>query len=225
MCGRFNLKTNAYDIASILGFSTAITNEVRYNIAPSQQILAARLGEHGEPELVFLKWGLMPSWAKDLPSTKRPINARCETVFEQPYFRNAIKKRRCLIPANGFYEWRADGKLKKPFLFHAHEHALFFFAGIWERNISGDGEVIETVALITTHANEKTALIHDRMPVILSPLHYREWLNDKNDRRSLENLLVPYASDKLDVYAVSMLVNSPKNDDEACIFPLTESEM
>jgi len=221
MCGRFNLKTPAKEIAKILGFTTKISARPRYNIAPSQDILAARYDDEGKGEIVALKWGLIPSWVKDLKKAHKPINAKVETVAESPYFRVAIKKRRCLIPANGFYEWQPRGKVKQPYLIHRLDDAVFFFAGLWETWTSNDGEVVETTTILTTDANDLIAPLHNRMPVIMQKASYEPWLDRSNlDPKRVLALLSLYPSKLLEVFPVSTVVNSPKNDIPECIQPL-----
>lgn len=225
MCGRFNLKTSSKEIANALGFKTKVLSRPRYNIAPSQDILVARIGHDGEGEIVAMRWGLVPSWIKEPKTSHRPINAKAETASEKPFFRNAFKKRRCLIPVNGFYEWLPTGKQKQPFLVHMRDDSLFFLAGLWEIWVSTKGEVIESTTILTTNANEALARIHDRMPVILPRKHYEPWLDIANqDVANLSSLLQPYPNDVLDIYPVSTLVNSPKNDVPECVEPLNIEE-
>lgn len=223
MCGRYNLKSSRRDIAAALGFSVSDNSfEPRYNIAPSQLILAVRRDDLGSNEIVELKWGLIPFWIKNVKSAHKPINARVETVSKLPYFRLALKSRRCLIPANGFYEWRAEGKIKQPFLFHQRDDALLFFAGLWEYWVSPEGEVIETAVILTTTAHEMVKPFHDRMPIILRPNSYQEWIDPTN--ANLDSLMATLPSafnnEDFEVYPVSTIVNSPKNDVPECAKPL-----
>jgi putative SOS response-associated peptidase YedK len=171
-------------------------------------------------QMSIQRWGLVPHWAKDIKIGYKMINARSETILEKPSFRTAFKKRRCLIPADGFYEWKkegADNKAKQPFHFGMKDDSLFAFAGIWEQWKSPEGTVLETCAILTTTPNELVADVHDRMPVILPPTQYELWLSAEPERvAQLQNLLVPFAADAMKRYPVSSMVNSPKNDLAAC---------
>lgn len=169
MCGRFTLRTPAKHIAEIFGLSDVFDLPHQYNIAPSQDVAAVRLNREGKKrELAMLHWGLVPFWAKDPKIGYRTINARAETLATKPSFRNAFKKRRCLIVADGFYEWQKTNGKKQPFLIHMKDDRPFAFAGLWE-HWKGDDEVIESCTIIVTEANDLMKPIHDRMPVILSP--------------------------------------------------------
>lgn len=222
MCGRFTLVEESSHIAEQLGFALKDSMPKRYNIAPSQYILVARKDEKGQGEVVKLKWGLLPSWVKNAKLSPKPINARAETAFEKPYFRQAFKKRRCLIPANGFYEWQQLPKKKQPFLIHMRDNSLFFMAGLWEHWISPDGEVIESATILTTNANTVAAKVHNRMPIILSRKNFEPWLARENtDAVFLSSLLLPFSSDEMDIFPVSTLVNSPKNDVPECLAPIS----
>jgi putative SOS response-associated peptidase YedK len=223
MCGRFMLVDNAEVIAQVLGFPFNETLSVRYNISPSQNILVARHNEQDQGEFALLKWGLIPSWVKDVNKAHKPINAKAETINERPYFRVAFKKRRCLIPTNGFYEWKPEGKIKQPFLIHRPGNELFFFAGLWEYWVSHDGEVIESATIVTTNANQTVAPIHCRMPVILSKKDYEPWLDINNtDSEFLLSMLLPAPNEMLEALKVSTLVNSPKNDNPHCVEPVQD---
>ncbi len=225
MCGRFNLKTESKEIAKVLGFKAKAENVPRFNIAPSQDILIARYDECNQGEIVAVRWGLLPSWVKDPKNSQKPINARADTAPQKPFFRQAFKKRRCLVPANGFYEWRPEGKIKQPFLIHKLNDELFFFAGLFESFISSDGEVIETALILTTDANDKVAQIHNRMPVILPAPYYFPWLNTENtDIDYLSSMLRPYPGDNLEIYPVSTIVNSARNETSACVERLTPEQ-
>jgi putative SOS response-associated peptidase YedK len=191
----------------------------RYNIAPSQSIAAIRVApEARQREFVRLHWGLIPPWAKDRKIGYSTINARAETVDSKPSFRSAFKKRRCLILADGFYEWqKSEDKKKQPFHIHMKDNRPFAFAGLWER-WKGGGEEIESCTIIVTEGNDVMKPIHDRMPVILDPADYGLWLDPEADNASqLRELLQPYAGDDLEADPVSTLVNSPKNDVAACV--------
>lgn len=196
--------------------------EPRYNIAPGQQVPVIR--QHPErPERIFsrVKWGLIPFWAKDAAIGYKMINARAETAAAKPAFRDALKKRRCLIVADGFYEWKKlDGKTKQPFCFTMANDALFAFAGIWDRWNNPEGKFVETCSILTTVPNRLLQDVHDRMPVILSPDAYDTWLDPGlNDVATVADLLKPFDSNLMKRYSVSTRVNSPKNDDPSCTEP------
>ncbi len=194
--------------------------EARYNIAPSQAVAAVREScGHGR-ELVMLQWGLVPHWVKDPSSGNRMINARAETLAQKPSFRVAYARRRCLLPADGFYEWKASNGAKQPYFIRAKNPGPLAFAGLWERWDS-QTTVIESCTIITTSANSLLRPLHERMPVILDEEDYDRWLDvSNNDHRTLQPLLRPYDPEALLVYPVSTQVNSPKNDDSDCIAAL-----
>lgn len=211
MCGRFTLRTPKERIKREFELQEEPLVEARYNIAPSQNILAVRQNVDVR-EAAELKWGLMPSWAKDASMGARLINARSETVLEKPSFREAFKKRRCIIPADGFYEWaRASGGRKQPYYFRFKDERLFGFAGLWDRWSGQDGEVIESCTILTTEANEVVTPVHDRMPVILHPDTYELWLNaDSRNAGSLKELLQPFPESEMICYPVSAQINNPQ---------------
>lgn len=214
MCGRFVLKSSHDEIASQFGLTSAgqLTTGPHYNIAPSTEIAVIRSNETGKRELAGLRWGLIPPWAKDSKRGTFPINARAETCATKPMFRNALRKRRCLIPADGFYEWGTIDGRKQPFYFHMLDDRPFAFAGLWER-WKGDGQTIDSCAIIVGTANELLQPIHDRMPIILEPNDYDLWLNPEiTDAELLTPLLKPYPADEMAAYPVSTRVNSPRND-------------
>lgn len=210
MCGRFAQRTSPKTLAKQFQVKEVPDIEARYNIAPTQNILAVHQTPDGR-EMKFLKWGLVPSWAKDASMGTRLINARSETVAEKPAFRDAFKHRRCLIPADGFYEWvHANGK-KQPFFFQMCDEQPFGFAGLWERWKDKDGKVLETCTILTTEANEVLRPVHDRMPVILHSDDYDLWLDeDVRQQELLKDLLQPYPGAEMMAYPVSTLVNSPR---------------
>jgi putative SOS response-associated peptidase YedK len=194
---------------------------LRYNIAPTQEIAAVRAdGERGCRTLVSLRWGLIPSWAKDPSIGNRMINARAETVAEKPSFRNAMKRRRCLVLSDGYYEWqKKQGPKgpKQPFYFCLNDERPFAFAGLWESWKDPSGSRLESCTIITTEANTLTRPIHDRMPVILPADSYDHWLDPTlHDAAELQPLLRSYPSEEMKAFPVSTLVNSPRNDDPAC---------
>ena len=222
MCGRYTLRSNLKQLADLfhVGDVHLPLFDPRYNIAPSQDVLAVR--QPDGRELVELKWGLVPSWAQDPKIGYRMINARCESVAEKPSFRSAFKKRRCLIPADGFYEWQKRGKEKQPYFIHLTDDQPFAFAGLWEY-WERDGEIIESCTIITTEANELMRPLHDRMPVILPAESHDEWLDSDNQAmEDLPSLLKPYPSEEMDAYPITTYVNSPKNQGQECVAPVED---
>ena len=224
MCGRFTLATDLAQLEERFSFHTANRSFApRYNIAPSQAVLAVirdekdnRAGNRGG----LLRWGLIPSWAKDAEIGNRMINARAETVAEKPSFRRALQQRRCLILADGFYEWRQEGKKKIPTFITLASREPFAFAGLWETWRPPDGEVIHSCTIITTTPNTLMEVIHNRMPVILARESETAWLDRTiTEPEKLLPLLVPYPETLMDAYEVALTVNSPKNDSPACIAP------
>jgi len=225
MCGRFVLFTPGETLFQLFGVeASAMSGEIlipRYNIAPTQPIAAVRLAPaSNRREFTFFRWGLIPAWAKDLKIGARLINARAETVSEKPSFRAAFKRRRCLIPADGFFEWKRLGSRKQPVYIYARDGRPFAFAGLWETWHSTDGDRIHSCTILTTEPNELMAPIHNRMPVIIEPPDYDLWLDPGPNPESARHLLRPYPAEKLAAYPVSTRVNSPRNDDPQCIAPL-----
>jgi len=223
MCGRFSLQATLEEIAK--QFNAEIEDSSlfnpRYNIAPSQTVAAVRLKpDTAQRELVRLRWGLIPSWAKDLKIAYSTINAKAETVAEKPAFRSAFRKRRCLIPASGFYEWQLQGKQKQPMYIRLRDRHPFAFAGLWEHWEPKEGEPIESCTIVTTDANAFMVPIHNRMPVILASQDYDPWLDPAVPTDSLRALLKPYEADEMEAYAVSKMVNSPRNDSPQCLEPI-----
>lgn len=217
MCGRYTLATPVGRLAEEFGFDSSSTEfRTSYNMAPTRQVPVV-LAEGGKRRLEMLRWGLVPSWADDPGIGARMINARSETAPEKPSFRRAFRDRRCLIPADGFYEWKRENGGKQPYYFRMQGGRPFAFAGLWE-SWTKDGE-IRSCAILTTAANEVVAGIHERMPVILPSRHYEAWLDPEAERDELTDLLVPYPGDDLETYPVSRFVNSPGNDDPRCIEP------
>lgn len=216
MCGRFTLTKDMKLIAEYYGLERGFDHQPRYNIAPSQDILAI-VSKQGHKEPAMLKWGLIPSWAKDKSIGNRMINARAETVDVKPSFARLLKRRRCLIPADGFYEWKANGQ-KVPVRFTRKDHGIFSLAGLWDEWVSPEGEAIRSCTIITTMPNELTQQVHNRMPVILTRQAEQLWLDDSvTDPAILKSLLVPYPAEEMSMYQVSRLVNNPANDRPECI--------
>ncbi|MGD1951060.1 MAG: SOS response-associated peptidase [Leptolyngbyaceae cyanobacterium] len=215
MCGRYTQTQSGKDLASAFQLATEPDPPPRYNIAPSQPVSAIIAGR----DYRIFQWGLVPSWAKDYKIGYRLINARSETVAEKPSFRAAFKRRRCLIPADGFYEWQraANNKKKQPFYIHLKARSLFAFAGLWEQWESGDGSYLETCTILTTEPNELMEPVHNRMPVIIAKADYERWLTASPAQ--VQGLMQPYDADKMAAYPVSTLVNSPRNESPDCIEP------
>lgn len=209
MCGRFTL---GRDPRILEQHFEAPIPEIgpRFNIAPMQAILTIRRGESGR-EAAFAKWGLVPSWARDTQIAASCLNARGDTVASKPAFRSAFRRKRCLIPADGFYEWMTTKQGKQPFRFHLPHDEPFAFAGLWEEWDRGEGP-LQTACLITTEPNEVVAPVHNRMPVILSPADYDEWLDPDSDPRGLLELLVPFEEGELIATPASKRVNSVRNE-------------
>jgi putative SOS response-associated peptidase YedK len=227
MCGRFSLNQTGDDLANAFGLSPVPSVVPRYNIAPSQPVATVvATAETPEPYFDFRLWGLIPSWAKDPAISSRLINARAETVVEKPSFRAAFKRRRCLILADGFYEWEtlSGHKTKQPHYIFLKDHSPFAFAGLWEHwSDPTSGGELQTCTILTTAPNELMAPIHTRMPVILPPEDYAAWLApDYYQPPVLQAMLRPYDAEAMDRYPVSTLVNKPQNDLPGCIDPLEE---
>ena len=221
MCGRFTLRHPAKTLEQ--AFGVAVSDEMleRFNVAPAQEVAVIR----ADPinicrELAFLKWGLVPSWADDPSIGNRMINARAETVATKPAFGHAFRNRRCLIVADGFFEWQKGGARKQPFYISLASDQPFAFAGLWERWTKGP-EPLESCTIITCPPNELVAQFHNRMPVIVPPEYYDFWLGlDAGDPEQLESLLRPFPAELMTAHLVSTLVNSPANDVQQCLMPI-----
>jgi len=226
MCGRYTLVTTPQELADQFELAEPVDFPPRYNIAPSQSSPIVRRSEPGGARrLDLLRWGLVPHWAKDLKFGYRTINARAETVATQPAFRDAFRKRRCLVPANGFFEWQksvmAGKEAKQPFHVHRKDDRPMALAGLWDRWVGPDGAAIESFTIVTTDANELMGPVHNRMPVIFRSEHYGEWLNPGAGIDQLKALLGPCPSEWLVATPVSREVNNPRNDSPGCIIPLS----
>jgi len=224
MCGRFTNRAKPEQIKQEFKVGAKNLNlfQPRYNIAPAQMIDVVFEPE-SERILSQLKWGLVPSWSKDASTSKGLINARAETLTEKPFFREAFKSHRCIIPASGFYEWQKKGTgAKQPYYFYLNDKEVFGLAGLWENWIDKTtGEELETCTIITTEANEVLKPVHERMPVILKAESYDEWLDAKEkNTEKLQKLLVPYPAKEIDSHAVSRSVNVPDVDSVELIKPL-----
>lgn len=222
MCGRFTLRSRSEDIARLFDLDEVPKLAPRYNIAPTQSVPAVRLRPGGdERELVQLHWGLIPFWADDPKIGNRMINARAETVAKKPAYRAAFRRRRCLVVADGFYDWQKTNGTKRPWFIHREDDRPFAFAGLWESwKESGSENVVESCTIIVTDANELLAPIHDRMPVILPEERYDLWLDPEiEETEPLTSLLQPCSDDELEAYPVGTTVNNPQNDSAECIEP------
>ncbi len=211
MCGRYSLHANPEVVALLFGLSQVPAYQPRYNIAPASQILIVRDNEAAAAvamHATHVRWGLVPRWAKDPSIGAKMNNARAETVAEKPSFREAYRKRRCLIPVSGYYEWKLENGLKQPYYIYPSGGALFAFAGLWEQ-----WQDLQTCAVITTEANEKMAAVHERMPVIVSPAEYSNWLSGG------EALLRPCPASAIDIHRVSRAVNHARNEGPGLIEP------
>lgn len=221
MCGRFNLRTNPADFAEHFGVAVPVSEQqllLRYNIAPTQAVLAVRAGDQ-QLQAARLQWGLIPSWAKDPRIGSRMINARSETAAEKPSFRAAFKRRRCLIPASGFYEWDQHTRPKQAYHITPIRDGLMAFAGLWERWAPPQGDALETCSILTTSANHTIAEIHDRMPVILTPRNYDAWLAADTPSETLHALLKPATEDFLQLTPITPTVNNVRNTGPECLTP------
>ncbi len=225
MCGRYSLTTPADTLAKHFQLTKSPSLSPRFNIAPSQPIAVVRISApRHERECVQVRWGLIPSWAKDPGIGNKMINARAETVAEKLAFRGALARSRCLVPADGYYEWQREGRMgqrKQPFYIRLRNGHPFAFAGLWERWAGPDGTIVESCAILTTEPNESLKDIHERMPVILAQADYDQWLDPAiRQAQLLQPLLRPYPPEGMTAYAVSLRVNDPSHDDATCIEPL-----
>jgi putative SOS response-associated peptidase YedK len=225
MCGRFSLRArNAEILAEYFGIVDVPLLKPRYNIAPSQPVPVVRLKpDESKPqrELVLMRWGLIPSWAKDAAIGNRMINARAESLAEKPAFRAALRRRRCLLVADGFYEWEVTGKTKQPHFIHFRDDRPFGFAGLWESWEGPDHTAIDSCTIITTAAGKLLRPIHDRMPLIMAPKSYEAWLDTGvEDMDAIASLLAPCSSKDMEAYPVDTLVNKATHDEPGCVEPL-----
>lgn len=193
----------------------------RYNIAPTQPIAIVRLVD-GKRQFALVRWGFIPSWVKDPKTVSLMFNARSETAAEKPAYRNAMKRRRCLVPADGFYEWKRDGERKRPHFIRRKDAKPLAFAGLWENWTGPNGEELETAAIVTTAANDTLKPLHDRMPVVVPPDAFDLWLNPNADPQIAASLMIPAPADLLEAVEVSGAVNRVANDDPALLTPASE---
>jgi len=223
MCGRYTLAADAELIEGRFDVQLmGLPRISRYNVAPTQDVLT--IAGQGPRRAGMMRWGLVPSWTKDISVGNRMINARAETLAKRPAFRTALQRRRCLVVADGFYEWASVGNHRIPMRVTLKSGEPFAFAGLWERWEKGDGEPLETFTIITTEANGKLAPLHARMPVILDPADFERWLSPELAGNDAEALLRPAPDSAVDFHAVSKHVNNARNDDLGCIEPLPDDE-
>lgn len=212
MCGRFSLQIDPEILANIFGLMEIPAYSPKYNIAPAQQILTIRRTD-ASIRSSFMHWGLIPSWAKDISIGSRMTNARSESVHEKPAFRYAIRLRRCIIPAGGFFEWREEFGKKEPFYIRMKNDAVMGFAGIWDQWKNPEGEIVESCLILTTTSNPLIQPLHNRMPVILHREEYGLWLDKEvTDPEKLKHLYQPYPADLMEMNPDFPLVNSLRND-------------
>lgn len=229
MCGRFSCHDEFIKIVKSFGISKSSAAAIEsayhpsYNIAPTRNILVITADRAGNRHLKMCRWGFVPSWAKD--SGRAMINAKAETIAEKPAFREAFNENRCIIVANSFFEWRKEGTAKLPINIRLKSGEMLGFAGLYSQWKSPEGEEICTCAIITTKANELLSAVHDRMPAILPPERYDEWLHPKEkDKLKLLDLLAPYASEPLEYYDVSLYVNKPEHDSPTLVEPMDKAK-
>jgi len=223
VCGRYALTTPPEAMRRLFGFAECPNLAPRYNVAPGQDVPAVRATADGRRRtLVMLRWGLVPPWAGDPAIGNRLINARAETLAEKPAFRAAFRRRRCLIPADGFYEWQRAGAGRRPWHLRRPDGRVFAMAGLWERWCGPEGEPVETCAIVTTAADAAVRPIHHRMPVIVAPGHFATWL--EGEAEAAAELLRRPTTEILQACPVGRRVNDVGNDDPACLAPDPEAE-
>jgi putative SOS response-associated peptidase YedK len=224
MCGRYAVTTVPEAMRALFRYLNQPDFPPRYNIAPTQPVPIVRISE-GRREFALMRWGLIPSWVKDPRGFSLLFNARGESAAEKPAFRNAMKRRRCLFPADGFYEWKQDGKAKRPYFVRLKAGGPMAFAGLWESWMGPNGEELETAAIVTTTASREIAHIHERMPVIVAPEAFDLWLDPNADPEMAAILIQPAPEALLESYPVSSAVNRVANDTPDLLDPLREDEM
>ena len=223
MCGRYASTTPPEALRALFGYLEQPNFPPRYNIAPTQPIAIVRMVE-GKRQFALVRWGLIPSWVKDPRAFSLVINARGESVNEKPAFKNAMKYRRCLVPADGFYEWKRSGERKQPYFVRRRGGGPLAFAGLWESWMGPNGEELETAAIVTTQASRSIAHIHDRMPVIVPPEAFDFWLDPKVDAHTAAAVIQPAPDASIEAYEVSSAVNRTANDAPKLLEPLREPE-
>jgi putative SOS response-associated peptidase YedK len=225
MCGRYVLKAPE-DLSERFQLRQFTLNlPPVYNAAPMMELPVIVETEAGEPEAKLMRWGLVPRWAKPGAKSVAPINARAETLMEKPMFRSLVARKRCLVPASGFYEWKQQNGRKQPYYVSLPDEPTFALAGLYDEFAGQDGEIIASYTVITTPPNELMATLHNRMPAILPRADEEEWLSrDITDSHQVERLLVPYPAEAMTAWPVSLAVNNVRNDDPRLIEPLTDAE-
>ncbi len=223
MCGRYLITSPPEALRALFGYAEQPNFPARYNIAPTQPVpIVRRVGGHRQ--LALVRWGLLPAWVKDPKTFTLIVNARGESVLDKPAFRAAMRRRRCLFPADGFYEWAQTGGRKQPFLVRPRRPGPIALAGLWETWTGPNGEVIETAAIVTTNANRTVAAIHDRMPVLVPPEAFDLWLDcEAVDAATAAALIAPAPESALEAVAISTAVNRVANDGPELIEPLTQA--
>ncbi len=217
MCGRFTLTTNIQTVAQVFGVPATLEAKPRYNIAPTQEVVSV-INDDGSKHLAWLRWGLIPKWAKSESIGNRMINIRAETLEEKPGFRRLLDSKRCLMVADGFYEWKEENGVKYPIYFTLKDHEPFAFAAIWDTWADPQGQPIRSCALITTNPNDLVAQAHNRMPVILPAEARQEWLNTElHDTKFLASLLVPFPASEMTARQVSRAVNNVAVDNPSVL--------
>lgn len=220
MCGRFSQAQIAELDREVFRLLEMPALEPRYNIAPTQDVAVVRERRNGERVLQLLRWGLIPSWAKDPAIGNRMINARAETLAAKPAFKRPFARQRCLVPADGFYEWKRTGGAKQPYYIRREDGGPMAFAGLWDRWRSDGDATVDSFTIVTTTPNDLVAPIHNRMPAILLPDGYDMWLDSENrDVDDLSSLLGPYPVEDMTAYPVGRFVNNPRNEGPECVSP------
>jgi putative SOS response-associated peptidase YedK len=225
MCGRYVIMTPPEALRLLFGYSEQPNFPARYNVAPTQPIPVVYL-DNGARHFRLMRWGLLPAWVKDPRSFTLLINARGETALEKPAFKNAMKRRRCLVPADGYYEWQRSGAVKQPYFIHAQDNQPIGFAGLMETWIGPNGEELDTVAICTTAASSDLAALHDRMPVTIAPRDFDRWLDCRDvDAEDAAELMATPEPGAFAWHAVSTRVNRVANDDAQLILPISDEEL
>ena len=223
MCGRYAVTTAPEAMRALFRYLEQPSFPPRHNVAPTQPVAIVRMAE-GNREFALMRWGLIPGWVKDPRGFSLLINARGESLLDKPAFRNAMKRRRCLFPADGFYEWKRDGERRQPWFVRLKSGQPMAFAGLWETWSGPNGEEMETAAIVTTTASRSIAHIHDRMPVIVAPEAFDFWLDPNVDARTAAAVIAPAPDAALQAYEVSSAVNRTANDSPSLLEPLREPE-
>lgn len=219
MCGRFSIISSYAEMIERFAAKPPKGGlfETRYNVSPGQKVLVI---PNKQPRIFdYYTWGLLPSWIKDPKGVNKMINARAETVFEKPFFRTPIRKKRCLVPADAFYEWKKEGGQKTPFRIFVKEQKIFSFAAIYDEWQGPKSEKLKTFSLLTTMANKLISKVHHRMPLILERKDEEDWLNPALNEQQIKRLLVPFPEEKMEMYRISKAINNPQNDDPRIIQP------